>query len=60
MSNSAVQSRSLQRRLTQLESVAGSNADLLELMVVFVEPNGEFGSRECHSNRASDLFGRRV
>jgi hypothetical protein len=61
LSARAIDSRSLHHRLTQLESRVGIDADPPEpVAVVFVEPNGEFGGRECHSDRAEELGGGRV
>jgi hypothetical protein len=60
MSNRAINARSLHHRLERLESRAASSVAAPEIMVEFVEPNGEFGGRVCDSYRASDLFGRYV
>ena len=54
----AIDRRSFDRRLSELESHAAINDKPSQpIAVVFVEPNGHFGGRECHSDRASELGG---
>lgn len=61
LSARAIGRRSLQRRLTELESQGGINAEPMEPMaVVFVEPNGEFGGQQCYSDRASEWGSGRI